>query len=157
MIWGVVTNELILHPDERGYFTELIRETDTFFAEGFGQLSHSLMHDGVVKAWHVHKTQVDFWYLVSGEIKVVLYDARAHSPTFKNLIEIMMGDGHQQIVLKIPFGVAHGLKVTRGPAHLLYITSGVYNPDEEGRIPYNDPEIGYDWVQGKEITNKNIT
>ena len=158
MIDGVMTKQLTRHPDERGFFEEMIRATDEFFFEGFGQLSHSYMIAGVVKAWHIHKTQVDWWYVVRGTIKMALYDTRKKSITYKELNEFTIGsrDG-QNTIIKIPPGVAHGLKVTEGPADLVYVTSGIYTKDEEGRIPYNDPEIGYDWVQGVPITNKNIT
>lgn len=157
MIDGVTVKQLVRHPDERGYFEEMIRATDEFFEEGFGQVSHSFMVDGVVKAWHVHKTQIDWWYVVRGTIKAVVYDTRTSSPTYKKRDEFVMGDGQESIVLKIPPGVAHGLKVVDGPADLVYVTSTTYDPNEEGRIPYDDPDIGYDWVQGKPISNKNIT
>lgn len=157
MIDGVSVKELVRHPDERGFFEELIRVTDPFFKEGFGQLSRSSMHSGVVKAWHIHKTQVDWWYVVMGTVKVALYDGRGGSPTKGNLMEFILGEGGSDIILKIPAGVAHGLKVTKGPAELIYITSGTYDKEEEGRISYDDPAIGYDWVQGVPITNKHIT
>jgi dTDP-4-dehydrorhamnose 3,5-epimerase len=157
MIEGVTTKQLIRHPDERGFFVELIRTTDAFFSEGFAQLSRSFMHEGVVKAWHVHKTQVDWWYVLAGIVKVVLYDARATSPTYKELNEFIMGDKKDDMILKIPAGVAHGCKVLKGPANLVYVTNSIYNKEEEGRISYDDPTIGYDWIQGKPITNKNIT
>jgi dTDP-4-dehydrorhamnose 3,5-epimerase len=54
-------------------------------------------------------------------------------------------------VLKIPPGVAHGCKAIGGTSHLIYVTSSVYNTNEEGRIPHDDPEIGYDWLAGPEI------
>ncbi len=157
MIDRVVIKELVRRPDERGFFEELIRKTDPFFAEGFGQLSRSSMVTGVVKAWHVHKTQIDWWYAAVGAIKVALYDTRPQSPTYKQLTEFIMGEGGRDIILKIPANVAHGLKVIKGPAELIYVTSGVYDTAEEGRIPYDDPAIGYDWVQGIPIANKNIT
>jgi dTDP-4-dehydrorhamnose 3,5-epimerase-like enzyme len=47
--------------------------------------------------------------------------------------------------------------VVKGPADLVYVTSGIYSKEEEGRILYDDKEIGYDWVQGVPIANKNIT
>ena len=156
MIDGTLIKELVRHPDERGFFEEVIRVSDPFFAEGFGQLSRSLMHEGVVKAWHIHKTQIDWWYVVSGTIKTALHDRREQSPTHKQTDEFTMGEQGRDIVLKIPAGVAHGLKVVKGPAHLIYVTSRAYSKEEEGRIPYNDPSIGYDWVQGIPITNKNI-
>ncbi len=158
MIHGVQIKELIRHPDERGYFEEMIRKTDDFFAEGFAQVSHSFMHKGVVKAWHIHKTQIDWWYVAQGLVKAVVYDARKESPTYKQLDEFMLNTSTgPNIVLKIPYGVAHGLKVLEGPADLVYVTSGIYSKDEEGRIAYDDTDIGYDWVQGMPITNKNIT
>lgn len=158
MIDGVMTKELVRHPDERGFFEEMIRKTDEFFSEGFGQVSHSYMIAGVVKAWHVHKTQVDWWYVVRGKLKVALYDQRASSKTYKELNEFIVGEAESfNKIIKIPAGVAHGLKVLEGPADLVYVTSGIYSKDEEGRIAYNDPSIGYDWVQGMPITNKQIT
>ena len=62
-----------------------------------------------------------------------------------------MGEDHGQKVLKIPPGVAHGCKAIGGAAHLIYVTSNVYDTNEEGRIPHDDPEIGYDWVSGPSI------
>jgi len=93
-IEGVIIKELVTHPDERGYFREIIRETDPFFEEGFAQLSHSLMHPGTAKAWHIHKTQVDWWYVPVGVLKVALYDMRPDSPTRGVLQELFMGEDH---------------------------------------------------------------
>ena len=157
MIAGVLTKKLIRHPDERGFFEEIIRVSDPFFEEGFGQLSHSHMIEGVVKAWHVHKVQIDWWYVMKGTVRVALYDTRPDSKTFKEIQEFVVGDDKEIMVIKIPAGVAHGCKVLTGPADLVYVTSSVYSKDEEGRIAFDDATIGYDWVQGKEITNKNIT
>lgn len=157
MIDGVQTKQLIRYPDERGFFEEIVRVSDPIFKEGFGQLSRSSMITGVVKAWHVHKTQIDWWYVVKGTVKVALYDTREDCTTYKQLNEFVLGEEGQDIILKIPYGVAHGLKVINGPSELVYVTSSIYSKDEEGRIPYDDPQIGYDWVQGMGITNKNIT
>jgi dTDP-4-dehydrorhamnose 3,5-epimerase len=151
MINGVVLKDLITHTDERGFFREIIRTTDDLFTEGFGQWSHSLMYTGVVKAWHVHKIQVDWWYVVSGVIKVALHDTRQNSPTYRETMVFLMGDSQPARVLRVPPGVAHGCKCLSGPAHLFYITSNVYNPEDEGRIPYDEPTIGYDWLKGSEI------
>lgn len=157
MIDGVAVKALLRHPDERGFFEEVIRASDPFFKEGFGQLSHSSMHVGVVKAWHIHKTQTDWWYVVKGTVHVALYDTRPEATTHKKLEEFVLGETGQNIVLKIPPMVAHGLKVTQGPAELMYVTSGEYSKEEEGRIAYNDASIGFDWVGDMPISNKNIT
>lgn len=147
IIDGVQIKELQRHTDERGFFEEIIRFNDPFFAEGFAQLSHSVMHNNVIKAWHIHKTQVDWWYVTRGTLKVALYDTRENSSTYKTLNELFIGERGDNVVIKIPPGVAHGCKVLGDEAELVYVTSGIYNPDEEGRIAYDDPEIGYDWLK----------
>jgi dTDP-4-dehydrorhamnose 3,5-epimerase len=147
MIEGVVVKELATHVDERGYFRELIRVTDEFFKEGFGQLSHALVHQGVAKAWHIHKIQIDWWYVATGMLRVGLYDTRPESPTYKQTMELLLGEQLPGRVLRVPTGVAHGFRCLAGPAHMFYVTSKVYNPDDEGRIAHDDPGIGYDWLR----------
>ncbi len=152
MIDGVIIKELTTHSDERGFFREIIRVTDEFFQEGFGQWSHSKMFRDVIKAWHIHQKQSDWWYVSAGAIKVVLHDLRKDSPTYQQTQELLMGDGYGEKVLKIPPGVAHGCKVLSGEAHLFYITSNTYDPQDEGRIPHDDASIGYNWLKRTPVT-----
>lgn len=149
VIEGVHVKELVTHSDERGYFRELVRETDAFF-DHFGQWSHSLMYPGVVKAWHLHRRQTDWWYAI-GALKVALYDTRDDSPTHGALMEFFLGDHFGAACVKIPPGVAHGCRAL-DTSHLFYVTSSTYDPDDELRIAHDDPAIGYDWTAGAPIT-----
>ncbi len=151
MIEGVEIKKLVTSSDERGFFRELIRVSDPIFKEGFGQWSHTKTHAGAAKGWHVHQRQIDWWYVAIGTIKVALYDTRKDSPTFRCLDQLLMGEDHDAQILKIPPGVAHGYRVLEGPMHLFYITSRIYDPSDEGRIPHDDPSIGYDWTRGADI------
>ncbi len=151
IIEGAVLKKLTTYPDERGFFMELLRRTDPFFVEGFAQLSHSKMYPGVVKAWHIHKTQIDWWYVPIGRLKVALSDRRPDSPSFGETLTLFLGEDLEPAILKIPAGVAHGCKAIGGVTHLFYVTSHVYNPAEEGRLPHDDVSIGYDWISGAEI------
>jgi dTDP-4-dehydrorhamnose 3,5-epimerase len=151
MIEGVVIKDLMTHSDDRGFFREIIRVTDAIFVEGFGQWSHSLMFNGVIKAWHFHHVQTDWWYVMSGVLRVGLHDLRAQYPTRGESMDFLMGDLQPARLLKIPPGVAHGCKVIQGPANLLYITSHVYDPKDEIRIPHDDQGIGFDWLTGPPI------
>ena len=144
---GVEAKDLVTHVDERGFFREVIRETDPFF-DRFGQWSHSLMYPGTAKAWHIHRQQTDWWYCI-GSLKVALYDTREGSPTHRTLMEFLMGD-RNPVAVKIPPGVAHGCRALE-LTHLLYVTSSTYNPADEGRIAHDDPGIGYDWTAFPEI------
>ena len=147
MIDGVVFKELKTFTDDRGFFREIIRVTDDLFQEGFGQWSHSLMLPGVVKAWHYHQIQTDWWYVVTGILRVGLCDLRKDSETYKTTMDFYMGDYQAAQVLRIPPGVAHGAKTILGPVHLLYLTSHTYNPEDERRLPYDTPEIDFDWFK----------
>jgi dTDP-4-dehydrorhamnose 3,5-epimerase len=151
MIEGVVLKELATHVDERGFFREVIRVTDDFFKEGFGQLSHSLVYPGIVKAWHLHKIQTQWTYIVCGVLKVALHDCRPTSPTYRKTFEFLAGDNQPARVYSLPAGVAHGYRCIHGPAHVMYLTSGVYDQNDEMRIPHNDLEIGYNWLKGSDI------
>lgn len=148
---GVIFKDLITHTDDRGYFREIIRSTDDLFKEGFGQWSHSMMFDGVIKAWHLHKIQTDWWYVGRGVLRVGLCDLRPGSPDFKKTMDFLMGEYQLPRVLKIPPGVAHGCKTVEGPVDLFYVTSHPYNPDDELRLAYNDPQIHFDWLSGPPI------
>jgi dTDP-4-dehydrorhamnose 3,5-epimerase len=149
MISGVVFKDLVTHTDERGFFREIIRVNDDFFAEGFGQWSHSLVYPGVVKAWHTHKIQTQWTYVACGLLKVALHDCRPDSPTYRKTMEFLVGDNQRAYVYCFPPGVAHGYRCINGPAHVFYMTSGVYDLSEEGRIPHDDPTIRYDWLKGR--------
>jgi dTDP-4-dehydrorhamnose 3,5-epimerase len=146
MIDGVVIKKLVTHSDERGFFRELIRATDPFFTSGFGQLSHSLVETGVIKAWHYHKKQTQWNYPAAGLLQVVLHDARPESPTFGKQMKFLCGDGQPEQVYAFPPGVLHGYKVLKGPVHMLYVTSGTYDLNDEGRLPPDDPFVDYDWT-----------
>jgi dTDP-4-dehydrorhamnose 3,5-epimerase len=146
MIDGVIIKKLVTHSDQRGFFREILRDTDDIFPESFGQLSHSFMFDGVIKAWHFHNIQTDFWYVCSGVLRVGLCDMRKDSPTYMETMDFLMGDLQDAQILKIPPGIAHGCKTIQGPVNLFYLMSHEYNPEDEIRIPYDDPKIDFDWL-----------
>lgn len=153
-IEGVEIKVLKTHADDRGFFREIIRETDPFFTTKdkppFGQWSHSKMAENTIKAWHYHQKQIDWWYVGMGTLRVGLIDNRTSSPSYKKKMDFLIGEslGDQPVhsaVVKIPQGVLHGCRVISPFAHLFYITSETYNTEDEGRIPYNAPEVDFDW------------
>lgn len=151
-IYGVELKNLKTFDDDRGFFREIIRSTDPIFSTGaFGQWSHSKMTEGVVKAWHYHHIQTDWWYIAVGRVQTILFDYREESPTYGTKMEIPMGEivsndtSETRICLRIPPGVLHGCQVESPVAHLFYITSHTYNPNDEGRLPYNSEVVGQNW------------
>jgi dTDP-4-dehydrorhamnose 3,5-epimerase len=146
MIEGVKTKALTTHCDDRGYFREIVRDDDNMLAR-LGQMSASRTYPGVIKAFHWHRKQDDLWYVGSGNVRVVLHDLRADSPTRGETLVLYAGDDNPLAIL-IPPGVAHGYQVLGNtPALLVYATSEPYDPAEpdEERLPFDDPTIGFDW------------
>ncbi len=146
MIDGVRIKQLIPHADERGYLMELLRSDDDIFRK-FGQCYVSLNYPGVVRAWHYHKKQDDYFAVVKGMCKVGLYDLREGSPTHGEANTFYLGE-HNRILLLIPAGVAHGYKtVGTEPSLLVNFPTEVYNPadPDEYRIPWNSPDIPFNW------------
>jgi dTDP-4-dehydrorhamnose 3,5-epimerase len=150
-IEGVIVKDLQIHKDERGTFSEIIRRTDKIFKSKFAQLNYSIVFPGVTKAWHLHKKQTDWMCVIAGDMKLVLYDTRPKSKTYKNLIEILMGQTFGLKAIKVPPGVAHGYKVINGPMYILYLIDKEYDGTDELRISYDDPQINYDWQAGAPI------
>ena len=138
MIDGVKIIKLTTHSDERGFFREIFHFPEYFNGIPVGQLSHSLVNEGVVKAWHGHVCQSQWNYVVSGQVKVALYDNRKESSTYRETMEFVAGDRVEPIAYFFPPGVLHGYKCLIGPMQIMYVTSGVYDFEDEIRIAESD-------------------
>ncbi len=146
MIEGVKIKKLNVFPDERGRLMEMLRSDDELFLK-FGQVYMTTAYPGVVKGWHYHKKQTDNFVVVKGMMKVVLYDGREKSPTYKEVNEFFMGK-HNPILLQIPTYVYHGFKcISDTEAICINLPTEVYNynqPDEY-RVDPDSGEIPYNW------------
>ncbi len=148
MIDGVKTKKLNLIPDERGYLMEMLRsDWDEF--DTFGQVYITAVNPGVVKGWHFHKLQSDFFICVAGMAKVVLYDSRPDSSTHGEVNEFFLGALNPMLVT-IPPGVCHGFKgISTEMTLIVNVPTRTYNYDtpDEYRLPAHTDEIPYDWSQ----------
>ena len=148
LIADVQINPYPLWLDDRGYFLEIGRLTQGLigdFPPATTQVSAAVNYPGIIKAFHFHKFQTDYWVPIAGLLQVVLVDLREASPSFRAKNTLYVGNLRPWQV-KIPPGVAHGYKVIGAePSVLTYITNRTYDPKDEGRIPYNDTSIQYDW------------
>ncbi len=135
-------------PDDRGYFLEVARLGQGLvskFRMDSTQISTALNYPGIIKAFHYHKHQTDYWVPAAGLLQVALVDLRSGSRTYGAKNTLYVGALRPWQVL-IPPGVAHGYKVIgEQPSVLVYVTNRIYDPADEGRIPYNDTTIAYDW------------
>jgi len=146
LIEGIVIKEIKKFVDERGFFSEILRDDwkDLLFKDQIIQFNLSYSYPGIVRAWHRHlRGQVDYFICITGAIKVCAYDDRESSKTFGELDEIILS-GESLKIGRIPGILWHGYKaIGTEPIKMLYGVYQLYeygNPDEERR-PWNDPII----------------
>ena len=149
MLKGITIKTIERFPDERGFFTEVMRKDwKALFAEDeIAQANLSVTYPSVIRAWHRHlRGQTDYFIALKGVIKICAYDEKT-----EELNEIISTDQDIQIV-RMPGHYWHGFKALGNePAMLLYFTTNLYdyaNPDEERR-PWNDPTLIPKSINGK--------
>ena len=152
LIEGVRVQAFPVYPDDRGFFLEVQRighGLAAAFPPERTQVSAAMNYRGAIKAFHFHLHQTDCWTPVTGLFQVVLCDLRSGSRTFGLRNTLYVGPMRPWQVL-IPPGVAHGYKIIGNQdALLVYMTDQFYNPKDEGRLPFDDVSINYDWETQK--------
>ena len=141
MIEGVVLKKILSHKDNRGFFREIFKLNKLFQKKKINQVSHSYIKKNIIKAWHIHKKQDQWNYLLKGKIHVYLFDTRKNSETYKNNLNFKLDSNKQNLIYFFPSGVAHGYITKSNDNHMIYGTSGIYNPKEEYKVSLNNKLI----------------
>jgi dTDP-4-dehydrorhamnose 3,5-epimerase len=82
-----------------------------------------------------------------GHLKVVLFDGREESPTYRRIAELYIGDARPTFVI-LPAGIWHGLQNLGSTDALVlnYPTNAYkYEDPDHYRLPFDSPEIPYAW------------
>ena len=144
MIEGVLIIPLKQISDERGKVMHMLRCDDPHFKK-FGEIYFSVVYPGMIKGWHIHKKMTLNYAVVSGMIKLVLYDRREKSPTKGELMELFMGEDNYLLV-QIPPGVVNGFKgIGIKPAIVANCATEPHDPEEIIRIDPFSKDIPYNW------------
>jgi dTDP-4-dehydrorhamnose 3,5-epimerase len=144
MIDGVQIIPLKSFIDERGIVRHMMKCTDPYFSR-FGEIYFSTVYPHAIKGWHVHRKMELNYAVVFGNIKLVLYDDRKDSPTYKELQEIFLGEDNYMLV-KIPPNVVNGFKAIGNEKAIVANCSDIpHDPDEIERYDPFSKQIGYTW------------
>ncbi|MCL4810398.1 MAG: dTDP-4-dehydrorhamnose 3,5-epimerase family protein [Thermoanaerobaculia bacterium] len=158
-IEGVQVHRLPRFVDDRGFFQEIYRaKADHAGSEGLAgffqgvpvaQVNYTIVDvENHIKGLHYHLKQQDVWFCPHpSKAKFVLFDVRKDSPTFLRTQVIVAGDG-QDLLVRIPEGVAHGYRPLTTPCALLYIVTRTFdvNDPDEYRIPWDHPAVRGLWA-----------
>jgi len=144
MINGVKIIPLKQIPDERGKIMHMLRSDAAGF-QGFVEIYFSCVYPGAIKGWHLHKRMTLNYAVPHGNIKFVLYDDRAGSPTQGELQEIFLGSDNYCLVTVPPI-IWNGFKgIGTEMAIVANCASIPHDPAEIDRKDPFDPSIPYTW------------
>ena len=145
MIDGVSIKPLRQIPDERGKIMHMLRADAPHF-ESFGEIYFSCVYPGAIKAWHLHDLMTLNYAVVTGQIKMVLFDDREGSPTRGEVQELFIGEANYCLVT-VPRGVWNGFKgIGDKMAVVANCASIPHDPTEIHRLDPFSPSIPYDWA-----------
>lgn len=146
---GVLIIEPKVFGDHRGFFLEtfqLERYRDAGIGLPFVQDNHSRSQRGVLRGLHFQRTRPQ-GKLVSvsrGAVYDVAVDIDPQSATCGQFVGVELNDeNHRQ--LWVPPGYAHGFCVISEVADFQYKCTDYYQPEDEGGLLWNDPDVGIPW------------
>ena len=139
---GVRIRPLEPHHDSRGSLVEAFRDSWDPSVQG-AQVNLMWSRAGTLRGSHVHGKHADYFVLAAGRSTIGIKDVRKRSPAYGTtaLVELTSDTPSAMIV---PPGVLHGLYVPV-ESILLTVESHVYDPEEEVRCLWNDPDLGIPW------------
>jgi dTDP-4-dehydrorhamnose 3,5-epimerase len=152
MLPGIRVIDLKRNVDERGSFTEILREdwSDFLGAERLVQANFSVSQPGMIRAWHRHERgQFDIFVVIRGSLKICAFNDLGE-PLDGELDEIVASGERLQAVL-IRGHYWHGTKcVGSTPSETIYFVTRLYDPKspDELRRPWDDPGLVPSTING---------
>jgi dTDP-4-dehydrorhamnose 3,5-epimerase len=149
LIRDVVMHPYKINQDASGILVETLKiDWNDIYGQGreFFQQYYSETPAGLARdedLWHYHPTvQDDRFSVIKGEIVVAVGDNREDSET-KGLLNLFHINARKDpYLLLIPRRTLHGfMVVSKEPAILINFPTGLYNPKEEGRVPYHNAQM----------------
>jgi dTDP-4-dehydrorhamnose 3,5-epimerase len=106
-------------PHEDGHVTEVARASWDIIGEPIVQVHTTTTFPGRVRAWGLHQESTDRLFVVTGLVRIVVFDGRNGSPTFGLVNEFMVSEKNPCLLL-IPPNLYHGWK-NIGPSEAIII------------------------------------
>jgi dTDP-4-dehydrorhamnose 3,5-epimerase len=103
---GVTFRDVVTHVDERGSVVELFDPRWGWHKDPLVFSYSFTIRPGMIKGWGVHKKHEDRYFILLGEMEIVLYDDRPDSPT-RGLVSKIVLTEYRRRLMNIPAGVWH--------------------------------------------------
>ena len=145
LIEGVIVRPAVTQVDDRGEVCEIYDPRWGILDAPLVFVYQAMVRPGKTKGWIVHQHQDDRLFVSLGTLRIVLYDARAASPTHGQVDEIFLSERNRGLVV-IPRGVYHAVQnVGTVDAYFVNTPTRPYdhaNPDKT-RLPLDTDQIPY--------------
>jgi dTDP-4-dehydrorhamnose 3,5-epimerase len=139
---GVIITPLKIIEGANGDVMHVLKHSDSSFSK-FGEAYFSTVQYEKIKGWKKHTEMILNIVVPIGEIMFVLYDDRAESKTYQQIMEINLSIKNYQR-LTIPSGIWTAFKgLAHGPNILLNTASIEHRPDEAINLPIENDTIPY--------------
>jgi dTDP-4-dehydrorhamnose 3,5-epimerase len=140
---GVKIRPAQTHSDARGSVVEILDQRWGYHPAPIQSLHCFTVRPGFVKGWALHETHEDRYFILSGEMELVLFDPRPQSSTCGEVCKILMSEHHRCIV-NVPSYVWHA-ELNIGVTDVVVIDMPTVpydhaNPDKY-RLPIDTPLI----------------
>ena len=130
--------------DERGKIVHMLSKKDNHFKK-FGEIYFSHTYPNAIKAWHKHKKMTLNYAVISGKIKLVLFDDRKNSKT-KGLIQEVFLSTENYYLIQIPPLIWNGFKSIGNTTAIVANCSDIPHDEKEiVRKKYDDKYFNYSW------------
>lgn len=144
---GVITREVLHVPRDHGVVTEAYRSEWDPTGLPVVHIYQSRLFPGAIGAWSCHMKSIDRLFVNQGHLKIVLFDGREESRTYRMLREYHVGDARPTFIV-LPAGIWHGLQnLGSSDALLLNMPTHAYEYEDPDhwRLPYDTEQIPYSW------------
>lgn len=144
MIEGVIITRLKKISDHRGSVMPMLRSDYKVF-DSFGEIYFSTIFHNSIKAWHLHKKAVLNYVCINGKVKLVLFDDRENSSTFREYKEYILTP-RDYFLITIPPLIWNGfIGLDNKESIIANCINLPHDENEMIRKDHNDSYFNYNW------------
>jgi dTDP-4-dehydrorhamnose 3,5-epimerase len=103
---GVIFKSLPTHSDARGSVVEMFDPRWQWHPDPLVFVYSFTIKPGFAKGWNLHKEHEDRYFILQGEMELVLFDPRPQSSTYGEVCRIVLSEKNRRIV-NVPKNVWH--------------------------------------------------
>lgn len=115
--------KLKIHSDERGWLVELLKSNE--LEKPVKQIHIALIKPGCVRGNHYHSKRIEWFFLITGKVKLVFQDIKTKEKT-----SFQLSGKEPKVITFLPY-VSHAVKnIGKKTAYFVSAQSDIYNPKQ---------------------------